>query len=179
MSEVKAYENFPFRMIALAQLVNLSIYALGAVILWGFAPLMAGIYLLYCLGNEIHVMRMSCVDCYYYGKRCALGRGKVAPLLFKRGEPQRFIAKTITWKELLPDMLVLAFPLVGGTILLIRNFSLSAAGMLAALLVLSLGGNYVVRSRIACKYCKQREIGCPAERLFSKQQVGNARYHAS
>jgi hypothetical protein len=25
-----------------------------------------------------------------------------------------------------------------------------------------------VRGHIACKYCKQREIGCPAQRLFDR-----------
>jgi hypothetical protein len=25
-----------------------------------------------------------------------------------------------------------------------------------------------VRGQLACKYCKQRELGCPAEQLFSK-----------
>ena len=95
---------------------------------------------------------------------------KVAPLLFKRGNPARFTAKSISWKELLPDMLVLMIPLVGGIVLLIQSFSWSMALMLTVLLALSLGGNYFVRSQIACKYCKQRELGCPAEQFFSKQQ---------
>jgi hypothetical protein len=27
------------------------------------------------------------------------------------------------------------------------------------------------RSRIACKYCKQRELGCPAEQFFGNQRA--------
>ncbi|HWR72711.1 MAG TPA: hypothetical protein VN604_06050 [Nitrospirota bacterium] len=170
VEEIKTYENFPVRLVAVAVLVNISIYAVGAIILSGYGNLAAALYLFYCLGNEVHVMKMSCVDCYYYGKWCALGKGKAASFLFKRGDPGRFTARAISWKELLPDMLVLMIPLVGGIALLIQGFSLSRLLMLAFLLALSLGGNYLVRSKIACAYCKQRELGCPAEQFFSKQR---------
>jgi hypothetical protein len=170
VESVKPYENFPFSMILIAVLVNVSVYVLGVVILSGYGNIMAAIYLLYCLGVEIHVMKMSCADCYYYGKWCAFGRGKVAPLLFKQRDPKRFTSRCISWKELLPDMLVLLVPLVGGIALLIQGFSWGMAMMLVALLALSLGGNYIVRSRIACKYCKQSELGCPAEQFFGRQR---------
>jgi hypothetical protein len=170
MDPVIPHENFPFPMVLFALLVNVSIYALGVAILSGFGIIIALLFLIYCLGIELRVMKMSCVDCYYYGKWCAFGRGKVAPLLFKQGDPKRFMSKCISWKELLPDMLVVLIPLVGGVALLIRGFSWSMAMMLAALLALSFGGNYFVRSRIACTYCKQRELGCPAEQFFSKQR---------
>lgn len=169
MEQIKAYENFPARLVIVSVLVNVAIYVLGTAILSGYGPLMAGLYLLYCLGNEVHIMRTSCVDCYYYGKWCALGKGKIAPLFFKKGDPPRFTEKDITWKELVPDMLVLIFPLAGGGILLLRDLSWGMSGMLAGLLALSFGGNYLVRSRIACKFCKQREPGCPAEQLFSRR----------
>ncbi len=167
----QAYETFPLPMVLVAVLVNLAIYALGVVILSGFGYVAAGLFLLYCVGVEIHVMKMSCVDCCYFGKRCAFGKGKVAPLLFKQGDPKQFAAKCISWKELLPDMLVPLIPLVGGVALLIRSFSWSMVIELAALLALSFGGNYVLRTRIACKYCRQRELGCPAERFFGKQRA--------
>ncbi len=165
----RSYEDFPFPMVLFAVLTSVAIYVLGVVILSGFGNVIAALFLLYCVGVEIHVMKMSCVDCCYYGKWCAFGKGKVAPLLFRQGDPKRFAAKCISWKELLPDMLVLLIPLAGGVALLIRDFSLGTAIMLAGLLALSFGGNYVVRSRIACKYCRQRELGCPAERLFAKR----------
>ena len=171
MEPVKSYENFPFSMVLVAVLVNVSIYALGTAILSGFGNIMAALYLLYCLGVEIHVMKMSCVDCCYYGKWCAFGRGKAAPLLFKQGDPKRFPSRCISWKELLPDMLVLLIPLVGGIALLIRGFSWGLVMMLTALVALSFGGNYIVRSRIACKYCRQPELGCPAEQFFGKQRA--------
>jgi len=170
MESLKPYEDFPASKIVPAVLLSFSIYALGASILSGFGIPATVIYLLYCIGTEIHVMKTGCVDCFYYGKWCAFGKGKVAPLLFKRGDPARFTAKSISWKELLPDMFVVLIPLAGGIALLIRGFSWGVTLMLALLLALAFQGNYLVRSKIACKYCKQRELGCPAEQLFSKRQ---------
>lgn len=169
METIRSYENFPIRLIVAAVLVNVSIYAIGAFILAGFGSIMMAIYLLFCLGNEVHVMTASCVYCYYYDKWCAFGKGKAAALLFKQGDPQRFLTKTISLKELTSDMLVLLFPLVGGIALLIRDFSWRTVISIALLLAFSLGGNYLIRSRVACASCKQRELGCPAEQFFSKK----------
>jgi hypothetical protein len=165
---IRSYENFPARLIVAAVLVNVSIYTVGAFILAGFGIMMMALYILFCLGNEFHVMKTSCVDCYYYGKWCAFGKGKAAALLFKQGDPRRFLTKSISWKELMPDMLIVTFPLVGGTALLIRTFSWDTVIALAVLLILSFGGNYLIRSRIACGRCKQCELGCPAEQFFGK-----------
>lgn len=168
MEHAGTYDKYPFSLVVFAIFVSVSIYAVGAMILSGFGWIMAAAYLLYGLGNEIHVMKMSCVHCYYYGKWCAFGKGKLAPLLFKQGDAGRFTSKTISWKELLPDMLVVMIPLIGGIALLIQRFSWNVVIMLVALLALAFGGNYVVRSQIACEYCRQRELGCPAEQFFSK-----------
>lgn len=167
MEQTRTYDDFPVPMVLLAVVVTLSLYALGAIILSGFGPGMTLLYLLFIVGNEVHVMKKSCVDCFYYGRWCAFGRGKLAALIFRKGEPGRFIAKKIGWVDLLPDMLVLLIPLGGGIALLVQGFSWGLALLLAALLGLALGGNYVVRSQVACKYCRQSELGCPAERLFS------------
>ncbi len=171
MERIGPYEDFPAGLVAAAALVTVSIYGVGAFVLAGFGSMMTALYLVYCLGNEVHVMRTSCVDCYYYGKWCAFGKGKLAALLFRRGDPQRFPAKKISLKELTPDMLVVVFPFLGGTLLLLRDFSWAAAAALAILLILSFGGNYLIRSKVACAGCKQREMGCPAERYFSKRSA--------
>ena len=71
-------------------------------------------------------------------------------------------------KDIIPDFLTFIFPLIGGIALLISNFSWLIIVLLVILVILGFGGNAVVRGSFACKYCKQREIGCPAERLFSK-----------
>ena len=169
MDEIRTFEDYPARMVAVSVLVTVAIYAAGTFVLSGFGPVMTASYVLFLLWNEVRVMKLSCVDCYYFGRVCAFGRGKVAALFFRQGNAERFAAKPVTWVQLLPDMLVPLLPLVGGIILLVRQFDWLRAALLAVLLAGATYGNYYVRSSIACRYCKQRELGCPAEQFFGKQ----------
>jgi hypothetical protein len=151
----------------LSILLSLSIYAVGAVILLGYGVILAILYLMFCMGVEFRIMKKSCVNCYYYGKDCGIGKGRLCSLLFKRGDPATFAERTVSRADLVPDFLVALFPLGGGVVLLMRNFSIGLAALVALLALLVTVGNFLVRSSYACKYCKQREIGCPAEKLFS------------
>lgn len=160
------YENFPARIVLLSNGVALAIYALGVYILGQFGILFALLYGLYCLWIESNVLRKSCVHCYYYGKVCAFGKGKICSWIFPKGEPQRFLDRQISWRDLIPEMMVLLFPLIGGIVVLFGRFSWLLVGLLALLVALSFGGNAFIRGTLACKHCKQRELGCPAQQLF-------------
>ena len=168
MQNNKAYENFPVWIPLLSCVHSIAIYALGAFIFYLLTFLLTIFYLLFCLWIEFRILQKSCVNCYYYGKICGLGRGKLSPLFFKKGSPERFIKTEISWKDLIPDFLVLIFPLVGGIIALIVDFTWLILVLMVVLAVLSLWGNAMIRGSLACKYCKQKELGCPAEQLFSK-----------
>lgn len=168
MGETECYENFPMRIVLLSNLVAVSIYAIGAYILARFGVLASILYLLYCLWMEIGVLKGSCVYCYYYGKVCGLGKGKLCSLLFKKGDSKKFVEREVSLLKMLPDFLVFIFPTVGGIILLVKDFAWFLAAMLAILVTLSFGGTAVTRGSFTCKYCKQRRIGCPAEKAFRK-----------
>ncbi len=170
MNEIRTYSSFPLRYVLAANAVSLSIYALGAVIVSGLGPWAVALYLLFCLGVEANVLRKSCVNCFYYGKTCAFGKGRLCALLFKKGDPKRFAAKEITWLSLLPDFMVVLIPVVVGSVLFVVNFSWRRSVLLLLFLLISFAGNAAVRSSFACKYCKQREIGCPAEKLFAQRK---------
>ena len=171
MMETETFERFPLRIVLLSVGVALAIYALGASLLGQLHGLLAAAYLLYACGVEVSVMRGSCIHCYYYGKRCGLGKGWLCARLFRQGDPARFAQRTASWRDLLPDMLILLFPLAGGVVLLLQAFSWLWVVLLLALVALSLGGNAVVRGSFACKYCKQRELGCPAQALFAGKET--------
>jgi hypothetical protein len=173
MEETRSYDSFPIWIVILCGLATISVYAVGAYVLAGFGILVPALYLLYCLWIEVRILRGSCVNCYYYGKLCGLGRGKLCSSLFKRGNPQRFAEKQASWSDVLPDFLVFVFPIAGGIVLLVRDFTWLLVAALAILVVLYLGGNAVTRGSLACKYCKQREIGCPAEKLFGGEAAPN------
>ena len=168
MSNEETYENFPFLLVAFSALFSVSIYLIGAILLSGFGILIVIFYLFYCAWMEFRLLKQSCKDCYYYGKVCCLGRSKLVPLFFKKGDQKRFADKQIAVKDLIPDFLVSIIPIIGGIILLFLDFKFLTLFLTFSLVSLSFGGNVLIRSSFACKYCKQKEIGCPAEKLFNK-----------
>jgi hypothetical protein len=168
MDQSERYENFPLSIVLVCNLVPISLYVIGALILSGFGLWMTVLYLVLCLGLEYRVMRASCVNCYYYGRWCGFGKGKLCSLLFKKGDPQRFANRHITWRDLLSDFLVVLVPLVGGVVLLIQDFSWLLVIALAVFVGLAFGGTGYIRGSIVCKHCKQRDIGCPAAQFFSQ-----------
>lgn len=170
MGQTKVFERFPIWIVVLSNFVGALIYLIGAYILAGFGLWMAGLYLLYCLGLEIRLLKGHCVNCYYYGKVCGFGKGKLCAWLFRQGEPRKFTEVDISWANMLPDLLVLLWPLLGGIILLVLDFTWLGVGMLALLIGLSLSGNAIIRGSFACKYCQQKELGCPAARLFGVEE---------
>ena len=166
MNPAKRYENFPLGIVFLCNVVSFAVYALGFHILAGFGIGVAALYLLICLGLEYRVMKASCVNCYYYGRWCGFGKGKLCSLLFKKGDPQQFAERTASWRDVLPDFLVFLLPVGGGIVLLIQDFTWPLLIALAGLVALSFGGTAFVRGSFSCQYCKQKDIGCPAEQLF-------------
>jgi hypothetical protein len=170
MENNKTFESFPLWMVAVADAVALGIYIIGAYIMFKLGAVFGWLYLLFCLVVEVKVMRISCIHCYYYGKLCGFGRGKLASLFFGKGDPKKFLEKKITWESLIPDLLVSLVPFILGIYLLFSNFDWFLLILILALLLLTTSGNGCVRSNIACKYCRQKELGCPAEKLFKKNK---------
>jgi hypothetical protein len=162
------YENFPLRIIALANALSILMYADGIYILSQLGIVVAGPYVLFCLFFEARLLRRSCVDCYYYGKRCGFGKGKLCSLFFSKGDPGKFSSRPFTWKNLIPDMLIIAAPLVGGIIALIIGFQWILLGAVVAMVFGSFMGNACIRGSFTCKHCKQRELGCLADQFFNK-----------
>jgi len=70
---------------------------------------------------------------------------------------------------MIPDLLVSLIPLLTAIVLMIIKFNLILLFSAIILIVLTTIGNGFIRGNLTCKYCKQREIGCPAEQLFSKK----------
>ena len=163
-----SYDNFPLWILLLTNLISITIYLIGLYIMLNLGILFTALYIGYLILVEIRLLAKSCKDCYYYGKVCAFGKGKCSALFFKRGKPENFLKTEITMKGIIPDFLTFIFPLIGGFVLLISNFSWLVLVLLVILVILGFGGNVVVRGSFACKCCKQRVIGCPAERLFGK-----------
>jgi len=161
------YESYPAWVVVVSNLVSCAIIAIGGYVLatlwvWLLVP-----YLLYCLWLEVRLLRTACVDCTYYGKACAFGKGKLCALVFAKGDPQRFASREASWVAVLPDFLVSIVPLIGGIVLLVMNgWDWLIVVLLVLLIALAFGVTPVVMGSLACRHCKQKELGCPAYELF-------------
>ncbi|MFC1617032.1 hypothetical protein ACFL2K_02315 [Candidatus Margulisiibacteriota bacterium] len=169
MKKPFCYVQYPYSMIIFANFIDFIIYSAGIFVFLQFHLLLVVLYVFYILFLYYRLFSSSCVHCYYYGKRCAFGRGKLCSFFFKKGDPKKFLTNKITWKSIIPDFLVFLIPMIFGIVKLVQDFN----WLLLFIIVFAFGfvgflGNALVRSSYACKYCKQKELGCPAEQLFNK-----------
>ncbi|WAC05375.1 MAG: hypothetical protein OS112_01725 [Methanoregula sp.] len=169
MGELQGYDQYPVWMVLVSNLLSISVYVIGAVIISQIGLIWLVLYVLFILILEVRLVRGHCVDCYYYGKTCAFAKGRLSCMFFPRGKPEQFYNRTITWKDIVPDFLVFIIPVLVGTGLLIHDFSWTLLVLIIILFFLGFAGNAVVRGQIACRYCRQKRIGCPAQRLFEKK----------
>ncbi|AGB02101.1 hypothetical protein [Methanoregula formicica] len=170
MQEPACHENYPATTVIVANLVPLLIWVIGAFLLSRIGLPWALLYLLFVLALEFRLVSGHCRDCYYFGKTCAFGKGRLSALFFRRGSPEKFAHLKIGWKDLVPDFLLFLVPVIAGIVLLVWQFSWTIILLITVLLLLGFAGNAFVRGHLACRFCKQREIGCPAERLFDAKK---------
>jgi hypothetical protein len=166
--KTSSFENFPWWMVLICNLVGLTIYGIGLFLMFRLGILWGVLYAVYCLWMEWRVLSGSCRACYYYGRRCGFGKGRLCSWFFPRKEEPGFAIKPISWRTVVPDFLVSIIPLVAGIIVLTRGFSWLVLILMAMLVCMGSAGTGYIRGQIACKYCRQRELGCPAEQLFNK-----------
>jgi hypothetical protein len=164
----RTYENYPAWTVLASNLVSWSIYVIGTYILGRVWIGLVIPYLAYVAWLEVRLLRTACVDCAYYDRVCAFGRGKLCALAFERGDPRRFASREASWKDVLPDLLVPILPLLGGVLLLVlRGWSWVIGGLVLVLVLLASVGTGFVRGTLACSHCEQRLLGCPASALFA------------
>ncbi|UCE81469.1 MAG: hypothetical protein JSV94_03410 [Methanobacteriota archaeon] len=169
MNDNDRFESFPIGAVLLANLVSFSIYAAGIYILWQLAPIVSVLYIAYCAAIEVRLLKHSCVDCYYYGKICCFGKGLLCSHLFKKGDSKKFNKKEVSWYDIIPDFMVTIIPVIGGMISLVGEFSLVIVALIVIMLGLGFAGSAIIRGSFACRYCRQRDLGCPAQAFFEKK----------
>ena len=165
-----SFEKYPLNIVILSNLLSVLIYATGIFILQHISWWLAGLYVVYILLFEIRLLKYHCPNCYYYGKICAFGKGKISSIFFKKGDPEKFTCKTIGIRDLVPDILVFAIPTIAGLVLIILDFEWPILIALILLVLLNFSGNAYVRGQLACNNCKQKDIGCPALEFFNSSK---------
>jgi hypothetical protein len=76
----------------------------------------------------------------------------------------------MSWKDVIPDLLISLVPLIIAIILMIFKFEFILLIAVIIFMLLTTIGNGFIRGKLTCRYCKQRELGCPADELFNKNK---------
>ncbi|MBM3156289.1 MAG: hypothetical protein FJ004_03275 [Chloroflexi bacterium] len=153
-------EEYPKSWIMLGNLGMLLWIALGTAACWFLYPLAAWIYLPVALFMVFVILRwLVCTNCYYYGKWCPTGWGKLTALLFKQGSIEKFSKSAGIKLAPLTYGLLSLIPLILVIIALVRDFTVPKLVVLILLLLIS-GYSAVGNRKKSCAKCKMRTI-CP------------------
>ena len=170
METIKGLEIYPVKTVILSNIVSIGIYVLGFLIIFKLGIAYSLLWLFYVSFFEFRLLKKHCTRCFYWGKVCGFGKDRVSSQFFKKGDISNFCSKTMTWKNLIPDILLTLIPLVVGIVLLILKFEPILFFALLVLILFTTMGNGYIRGTLTCKYCKQKELGCPADMLFQKKK---------
>jgi hypothetical protein len=151
-------EQYPMGRVVFGNLLMLLWFALGALACWFFYPLLGLVYLVVAFVMVYIVLRkIICVNCYYYGKRCSLGWGKLCAVMFKKGRIEDF-PNSIGLK-LAPATygVLMIVPLILLIVSILQGFSWYKIIVLILLLFVSFYSGSIGR-QAACSSCKMNLI---------------------
>ncbi len=166
----KGFERYPLSTVLIANSVFLLNYVIGIYIFTTLWVPLGILYVAYVLYLEASVFREGCRYCYYYGKMCPVGKGALAPLFVRKGDPKKFCERTLSAKDFIPNMLVTILPTVGGAVLLYLSFSWIILILMAIPWISMFAGNPVIYGKLACPHCRQGMKCCPAMDYFMKKE---------
>jgi len=154
------YEEFSKFIIILGNILMLLWITLGTIACWFLSPLIALFYLLFALIMIFVVLRkMVCANCYYHGKWCAMGWGKLSAIFFRKGDIDKFGSGIGIKLAPVTYGLLTLIPLILIVISLVRGFLIFKVILLILLLFISFYSGSINRKK-TCAKCKMRII-CP------------------
>ncbi len=153
-------EESPKARIISGNIIMLLLFALGTIACWFFNPIIAWIYLAFAVIMVGNVLRkLVCTNCYYYDRWCPIGWGKLAALLFKKGDISNFDS-SIGIKLAPPTYGIISFvPMIFVIISIVQNFSVFKLTVLIMLFSIIIYTAAIGRKE-ACRNCKMRLL-CP------------------
>ncbi len=152
------YHTYPKYVIIIRWIILAVGFALGIYILTEIKEMLGVIYVVYSLIALTFILPLSrCVSCFYYGKACNTGWGKVAAYLFPKGDESKHV-QHYNYAILLH--LLWLIPLLASFFQVLREKKmLNLIIFLSYLFILLV--ERVAQKKLACTRCHQREF-CPA-----------------
>ncbi|MFX0085562.1 MAG: hypothetical protein ACFFAU_07805 [Candidatus Hodarchaeota archaeon] len=164
-------ENYPIKIVCFSATLTLISYLLGFVVLYVLHPILGILFLLLAFSTILVSMKLRCTHCYYLGKYCNFGLGKLAAILFKkRGDQEEF--KNL--KKVIPTAILsfgtMLLPVFVGIWLIFFDFTLVNIGLLSVYILFGILPNFLVRGSF-CDKCIQGQLGCPSyEQMIKARQ---------
>lgn len=151
-------ESYPKYIIVIRWIILLLAFALGIYILLELHHTLAILYIIYSVIALTLILPLSrCVSCFYYGKFCNTGWGKIAAYLFKKGDEARYVDN---YNYVIFLHLLWLIPLLAVFLQLVRGRNIWVLVIFVAYILVLLVEKIVLK-KLCCKRCHQREF-CPA-----------------
>ena len=156
----RGIEESPISQIIFGNIMMLGWIALGTISCWFIQPVISWLYLSIALVMVFIVLRkLVCTNCYYYGKRCLVGWGKLSAMFFSQGNIERFSTCVGTKVAPLTYGLLTLIPLVLCIVAIVQQVTPAKIVVLVLLLAISAYSGSIGRKR-SCAKCKMKLI-CP------------------
>jgi len=173
--EVKIYEQgceqYGMGQIIFGNAAMLVWIGLGTACCWFFQHfyhIAAWLYLAAALSMVFVVLRrVVCVNCYYYGKRCPIGWGQLAALMFRQGSMDRFAASIGVKLAPMTYGLLSLIPIVFCIVAMVQDFQVAQPIVLVLLIAISAYSGAASRKK-SCVNCKMR-LMCPGAAVKEKK----------
>jgi hypothetical protein len=151
-------QSYPRSVIIIRWIILGAAFALGIYILTSIKEVLGLAYIVYSLVVLTLILPLSrCSSCFYHGKACNTGWGKVAAYLFPKGDESKFVRH---YNYAIFIHLLWIIPLLASLLQLVRLRNLLVLVVFGAYLFVLLLEKIVLK-KLACSRCHQREF-CPA-----------------
>jgi hypothetical protein len=155
---VEGTESFPVGWIVGENLLYVLGWGIAGFLLWPLW-LFAGVHVftigwvVLVLAVQILLKKHNCSGCYYYGKRCHLGWGKLASLMFSQDSGSADVGKVLSLFYVVTPPLILIVAVIFGAFCRPQSYYWVAIGLYV---ILNLAAFPV---RVAgCRACAVREV---------------------
>ena len=151
-------ESFSFGTILLGNIAFLLNWGIGFILLMPFRisgiSIVSWFYLIVLIIVQISLKKLNCTSCYYYGKSCYLGWGKLTAICFKQdsGNQEKGMKLAISYILQLPVILIAT--LIAG---FIYGFNALNIILLIIFVIINILQGLLLRKK-ACEVCKARFI---------------------
>lgn len=153
-------ENFSLKTVVTENILFLFWILLGSYLCATLSKVVGWTYMIYGFSMVIVFMRiLVCKNCYYHGKWCHSGWGKLSALYCKQGEITRFGCGA--GGAIIPIFYgsMALIPIILAVITLIKSFSLLILGILVLFIPVVALSSTILRKK-ACVQCKMKNL-CP------------------